>query len=258
MTRLAVKVAYMGEGFSGSQTQPGLRTVEGEISSNLETICDSSAEELDLKLASRTDRGVNALGNVAVFSTEFRDCKVLLKALNAVSRGVYYRSYAPVPDDFNPRYANLRKYRYVMPSDGIDLDRARGCASVFVGEHDFVRFCKYDNKPTIGRVESADVWKDGGALVFDCSARFFLWNQVRRMMSAIASVGRGDAETEDVLSALNGDDISFGVARADALTLRDVVYEGLDFSVPDAAMFDTRVKEELFRSRLKESFFNSL
>lgn len=258
MTRLAIKVAYLGEGFYGSQTQPGLRTVEGEISSNLQTICDSTAEELDLKLASRTDRGVNALGNVAVFSTEFGDCEVLLKALNAVSRGIYYRSYARVPDDFNPRCANLRKYRYVMPSEGIDQDRARECASVFVGEHDFIRFCKYDNKPTTGKIESADIWKDGEILVFDCSARFFLWNQVRRMMSAIASVGRGDAETNDVLRALNGDDISFGVARADALTLRDVVYEGLDFTVPDAAMFDAKVREEMFRGRLRESFFTSL
>lgn len=258
MTRIAVKVAYLGEGFSGSQIQPGLRTVEGEIGSNLEVICNTTAEELNLKLSSRTDRGVNALANVAVFSTVFENYEVLLRALNAVSKGIYYRSYTVVPEDFNPRYADLRMYRYVIPSEGIDPVRARDCASVFVGEHDFIRFCKYDNKPTIGNVESADIWKEGEMLIFDCSARFFLWNQVRRMMSAIAAVGRGDAENDDVLRALNGEDISFGVARADALTLRDVVYKDLDFKVPDAAMFDTKVKEELFRSRLRESFFTSL
>ena len=31
MTRVAVKIAYLGDGFSGSQVQPGLRTVEGEV-----------------------------------------------------------------------------------------------------------------------------------------------------------------------------------------------------------------------------------
>ncbi|MGE4577821.1 MAG: tRNA pseudouridine synthase A, partial [Candidatus Methanomethylophilaceae archaeon] len=214
MTRIAVKIAYLGEGFSGSQAQPGLRTVEGEIESNLEVICNSTAEELNLKLSSRTDRGVNALGNVAVFSTGFEDYEVLLRALNAVSKGIYYRSYTVVPENFNPRYADLRTYRYVIPSEGIDLGRARGCASIFVGEHDFIRFCKYDDKPTTGNIESAEVWKEGEMLIFDCSARFFLWNQVRRMMSAIAAVGRGDAENDDVSRALNGDDISFGVARA--------------------------------------------
>jgi tRNA U38,U39,U40 pseudouridine synthase TruA len=29
--RLAAKIAYLGEDFSGSQRQPGLRTVEGEV-----------------------------------------------------------------------------------------------------------------------------------------------------------------------------------------------------------------------------------
>ncbi len=258
MTRIAVKIAYMGEDFFGSQRQPGVRTVEGEIYHNLEDICNMPHGDVDLQLASRTDRGVNALGNVVIFNTEFEDLGVLLKALNAVSRGVYYRSYAIVPEDYIIRYANLRMYRYVMSSEGIDIGRAQRCASLFLGEHDFLRFSKHNDKITLGNLISADIWTDGGLMILDCSAVYFLWNQVRRMMSAIAAVGRGDAENEDVLRALEGEDISFGVARADGLTLRDVVYRDLEFIVPDQTMFDRRIKEELFNSKLRESFFTSL
>lgn len=258
MTRIAVKIAYMGDGFFGSQRQPGTRTVEGEIYQNLEAICNMPDGDMDLKLASRTDRGVNALGNVAIFNTDFEDFGVLLRALNAVSRGVYYRSYAIVPDDFIIRYAYSRVYRYVMPSDGIDVGRAQSCASLFLGEHDFLRFSKRSDKPTLGNVIKADIWTDGGLMIFDCSAVYFLWNQVRRMMSAIVAVGRGEAENEDVLRALEGEDISFGITRADALTLMDVIYKDVEFIVPDQTMFDRKIKEELFCSKLRESFFTSL
>ena len=258
MTRIAVKIAYLGNSFFGSQRQPGSRTVEREICYNLEAVCNMPEGDIDLKLASRTDKDVNALGNVAVFNTNFEDFDVLLKALNAVSWGVYYRSYAIVPDDFNIRYANLRMYRYIMPSEGIDIGRAQRCASLFLGEHDFLRFTKPNDKITLGNIVSADVWTSGELMIFDCSAVYFLWHQVRRMMSAIAAVGRGDAENEDVLRALDGEDISFGIARADALTLRDVVFRDIEFIVPDETMFDRRIKEELFSSKLRESFFTSL
>lgn len=258
MTRIVVKIAYMGDGFFGSQRQPGTRTVESEIYHNLEAVCNMPNGDMDFKLASRTDRGVNALGNVAIFNTEFEDLEVLLKALNAVSRGVYYRSYAIVPDDFIIRYAYSRKYRYVMSSEGIDIGRAQSCASLFLGEHDFARFSKNNDKVTLGNITSAKIWTDGGLMILDCSAVYFLWHQVRRMMSAIVAVGRGDAENEDVIRALEGEDISFGIARADALTLMDVYYKDVEFIVPDQTMFDRRVKEEMFRSKLRESFFTSL
>ncbi|MDR3283255.1 MAG: tRNA pseudouridine(38-40) synthase TruA [Candidatus Methanoplasma sp.] len=257
MIRTAVKIAYLGEGFSGSQIQPGARTVEGEVLSALGKICRVSKEESDLRLASRTDRGVNALGNVAVFNTPLEDQTVLLKALNAVSGGVFYRSIATVGLDFNPRHADRRLYRYVLQDDGIDADAARTCAGLFEGEHDFARFCKADGKLTTLTIDSVNVWKDGGLIIIDFAARYYLWNMVRRMTAAIAAVGRGDASLFDVEGALSGEDVGFGLARADALTLRDVVYDGLDFIEHDG-LFDDRVREELFRDGLRRSFFASL
>ena len=69
MTDLAVRIAYRGEGFSGSQIQPGLVTVEGTLLASIERVTGLPPDDIDLKLASRTDKGVNATGNVAAFES---------------------------------------------------------------------------------------------------------------------------------------------------------------------------------------------
>lgn len=258
MNRIAVKIAYMGKGFYGSQRQPGLRTVESEITKAIEDVCNTSIEDLFLRFASRTDRGVNAIGNVIAFYTDFKDPVALLKALNAVSWGVFYHSYALVPNDFKIRAAHSRTYRYIMPAEGIDVDLARSCASLFVGEHDFSSFCKDDGRPTSGLIRKSDITEDGNFLIYECSGRAFLWNQVRRMASAIMAVGRGEADNEDVLKALEGEDKCFGLARADGLTLKDIEYKDTEFKVPEKTVFNKRMREELYLNKIRDSFFNSI
>src|SRR5574344_1274406 len=121
MKRLAVKIAYLGDGFSGSQVQPSSRTVEGEVLENLKLITKLDAETLDLRFSSRTDKGVNALGNAISFHTELEG-HIILKALNSVSDGVFYRSFCEIDEDMNIRHASRRRYRYILPYDGRDMD----------------------------------------------------------------------------------------------------------------------------------------
>ncbi len=258
MKRLAVKIAYLGDGFSGSQVQPGLRTVEGDVGSALSKVSGLSEEETDLRLASRTDKGVNALGNVAVFHTDHEDPESLMKALNAVSEGVFFRSYCEVDEDFNPRHASRRGYRYILGSDGLDRRLAEECARLFVGEHDFIRFCRPDGKPTTLTVDSLDVDCEDGHIVLTYSARYFLWNMVRRTASAIESVASGRSSLSDVRRALDGEDVNFGIGRADALTLTDVEYDFLEFIDFKGPQLRMRAKEGEFASDLRSYFYNSL
>ncbi|MCL2143200.1 MAG: tRNA pseudouridine(38-40) synthase TruA [Methanomassiliicoccaceae archaeon] len=258
MRRVAVKIAYLGDNFAGSQFQPGLRTVEGDVISDVMKISDISEDEMNIKCASRTDKGVNALGNVVVFSTAFDDNFVLLKALNAVSSSIYYRSIASVDTDFNPRYANERIYRYVLPAKGIDLDLAKECASLFEGEHDFAGFCRNDGRPTVINMRSVKIDKKDDVLVIEFRSEHFLWNMIRRIVSAISSVGRNESKMDDAERALNGEAVSFGLARADALTLADVVYENVNFITPAADILSRRAEEERFMLALRTAFFDSL
>jgi len=135
----AVKMAYDGRMFMGSQRQPGVRTVESETIAALQVIgAMESAASSRFLFASRTDRGVSALGNVVSFTTSF-ERPALLKALNAASEDVMFYAVAEVPDNFSPRRAKARWYRYLLPLDRIDARAATACAQLFVGRHDFSR-----------------------------------------------------------------------------------------------------------------------
>ena len=96
MKRYAVRIAYPGDRFFGSQVQPGLRTVEGQVLQDLQLVTKQDAGSLDVRFSSRTDKGVSALGNVFALSTDM-DIRTLLKAVTgtsykdtAVEKGVVY------------------------------------------------------------------------------------------------------------------------------------------------------------------------
>ena len=259
MRRVAVRIAYLGKDYCGSQVQPGFRTVMGDIISDLERISGGKTEEwFDLKAAGRTDKGVNALDNVIVFNTTFDDDESLLKALNSVSKGIFYRSATTVSDDFNPRYANSRTYRYVLPAEGIDYDKAEECSKLFLGKHDFIRFCKVDDKPTEIELTSISMKKEGDRIILTFTSQFFLWNMIRKIAAAIDLVGRGERSLEDVKEALEGKEVNFGIARADALTLTEVRYDYIEFNEPSRDHYKERLKDERFTDSLRHDFLNSL
>ena len=259
MRRVALRIAYRGKDFSGSQYQPGLRTVVGDMITDLQTIChDKDAEWFDIKPSSRTDAGVDALGNVVAVNTDFRDNLQFLKALNAVSERIFYTGIADVSDDFNPRFANERVYRYILPSDGLDVDLARLFSELFLGEHDFIRFCKQnEDKPTVTTMDSIDVEEKDGCIVLTFRAQYYLWNMIRKISAAIDSVARGYHTMDDVKAALGGKVINFGIARPDALTLMEVRYEGLMF-LPYDESYSERRKDALFSNLLENTFLKSL
>ena len=258
--RVAVKIAYSGKDFSGSQVQPGQVTVMGEVARVLVLAGDGRDEEwFDLKCSSRTDVGVNALGNVIVFNTFFDDDAVMLKALNGASKTVHFRVAATVPDDFNVRYADTRVYRYVMPKENMDMALVRECASMFLGRHDFARFCKYDGKPTEMTLERIDIFEKESIVEIEFESRYFLWNQIRRICSAVIRVAKGNARIDDVREALYDlKETNFGVARADALTLVDVKYENMDFIYHETDTLRWKKEALLFTNSLERSFIDGL
>ena len=69
MKRIKLTVAYDGTNYHGWQVQPNADTIEGELN---KAISELTGEQIEVIGASRTDAGVHALGNVAVFDTESR------------------------------------------------------------------------------------------------------------------------------------------------------------------------------------------
>ena len=256
MKRVAMKIAYLGSGFCGSQVQPGLRTVESQALEDIRKVLKS--EDPELSFSSRTDRGVNALGNAIAFRSSMDDLFTLTKALNSVSDGIFYRSYCEIGEDFNIRHASRRIYRYVLDGEGMDLGRAEACCRLFEGEHDFLRFCRYDGKPTTLTIDRISCMPSDGRLVLEFEARYYLWNMIRRISSAVEAVGKGRRSLEDVQDALDGKDVAFGVGRPEALTLQDVQYDMLVFDDADPRGILPRKREHVMDESLRLEFYRSL
>ncbi len=262
MRRVAVKIAYLGDGFSGSQIQPpetGLRTVAGEILDKLLLVDHVPEDRIDLRFSSRTDSGVSALGNVIAFYTEFKDLGLLLQALNSVSYGVYYTAAAEISDTFNPRMADKRYYRYVTPSKNIDLGRFTEAAKLFEGHHDFKRFAKNETgRSTIMAIDYVKVHEENGVISTDFCANYFLWNMIRRIMAAVIQVGNGMSDLDDVKEALAGKDTTFGLAKPYGLTLMDVTFPDLEFRRPDTCPYTKRIEHDLYTDAVTANFHRAL
>jgi tRNA pseudouridine38-40 synthase len=253
MWHAALKFAYSGKEFNGSQRQPGVRTAEGEIIKGLIKIeAIDTPVSARFRVASRTDRGVSALCNVVCFDTDFSKDR-LLHALNAVCDGVYFHSLAEVPEGFSPRRAKERWYRYHLDATGIDVLMFTECAELFIGKHDFKRFCKPEGRSTVKTVNDIKVAQAGELIIIDLYAREFLRNMVRRTVAAMEKVGRGDATVAQVRRALEGEDASFGLADPKGLVLMDVRYD-LEFarSMTEPLL---RKSREMRREALLDLFF---
>ena len=66
MKRIKLTIAYDGTNYCGWQVQPNGITVEEVVNKALKKL---TGEDIQVIGASRTDSGVHALGNVAVFDT---------------------------------------------------------------------------------------------------------------------------------------------------------------------------------------------
>ena len=157
MRRIKLVVAYDGTNYSGWQIQPRAKTIEAVLD---EAIYCLTGEKVHVIGASRTDAGVHAMGNVAVFDTESKiPGEKFAFALNRfLPDDVAIQSSREVSPDFHPRHCDTKKtYRYrilntKMPVPQlrnyawhvdipVNIARMRQAAGYLVGEHDFKSFC---------------------------------------------------------------------------------------------------------------------
>ena len=228
--QMLLKFAYDGTKFYGYQRQTGLRTVEGEILKVLQEygIADK------IRSASRTDRGVSALGNVISIGASMKPRDVI-GILNSNLRDIFFHSY--VISDENPRFARMRWYRYHLPPI-YDLSILRDVARIFQGEHDFRNFTRARNN-TVLKIDKIEVKEENGTIVVDFFARYYLWNLIRRIVAAMESYASGKVFDEEVFEKKT----HFGLAPPEPLILMDVQY---DFPF-------TKIK---IRDKILKKFFN--
>ena len=181
--RIKLVVAYDGTNYCGWQVQPNGVSIQAMLQKHIEEL---TGEKIMLTGASRTDSGVHALGQVAVFDTEKPwPAERFVPALNQrLPKDIVIQSAEEVPGDFHPRYQKtLKTYEYRILNRRfpdptrrlysffyhypLDVEKMQEAAGYLVGEHDFKSFCtaKPEVESTVRTIYSLDVFKEGEDMI---------------------------------------------------------------------------------------------
>ncbi|OMG41483.1 tRNA pseudouridine(38-40) synthase TruA [Actinomyces naeslundii] len=175
MPRIRLDLAYDGTFFSGWAAQPGLRTVEGVLTSALVTVL---REPVRLTVAGRTDAGVHAAAQVVHFdaSTEawaalpgrsdrLPEAALLTRLAGVLARetqaslprtprgagDIVVTGARSVPEAFDARFGALsRRYTYRIADAAAPRDPARRATVLWLPDRLDVRAMEASAEPLLG------------------------------------------------------------------------------------------------------------
>lgn len=244
MKRIRLTVAYDGTDYCGWQVQKNGITVEEVLNRALSRL---TGEDITVIGASRTDAGVHARGNVAVFDTDTRiPAERIACALNTLlPEDVVAVRSEEVPAGWHPRRCvSVKTYEYrilnrevpdpirrrdtYFVSFPLDIERMREAAEYLKGEHDFKSFCSAHTavKDTVRTIYDLEIEKEEDLITIRVRGNGFLYNMVRIIAGTLAGVGRGYFEPGEVKKMLDDKDrTKAGVtAPPQGLTLVGIAY----------------------------------
>jgi len=254
--RYALKVQYIGKNYSGSQIQfedgnpieeP---TIQGELEKAISTLIFGDTENINRRFktvfSGRTDKGVNAKGQVVHFdSEETVVASEFLYHINEILPPDISVSEIKVVDSgfHAQKSAKRRHYRFEFINrkcknafDGdlmrvkysTDEKRMQKALDYLVGEHDFTSFKSSGtlNPSTVCFIESAKVEKLGDRVIIDIVGNRFLYNMVRTIVGTMLEIEGHNLPAEhmkDVLEAHDRQKAGMTVSPY-GLTLLEVTY----------------------------------
>ncbi len=224
---IAVKLAYDGTRFFGSQVQNDRRTVEGELRKHFTT-----------RFVSRTDKGVSALGNVFFTGEDIRLRQYSFEEVWLYGKAERWKR------PFKKRYS------YFLSPD-IDKELVYAACEILSGEHDFFNFCKKNRTREIDYVKKIDITPHTCECIqLDFVGESFLWEMVRRLAQAIIEIGTGERPLTDLENLLE-ERTHNKVRPAPPEYLLLVGISGFDFSY-DEYMLKRII--EYFKSSYRDAF----
>lgn len=247
MKRVKLTVAYDGTNYNGWQIQPNGITIEELLNRHLSELLK---EPVKVVGASRTDAGVHALGNVAVFDTHARmPAEKISYALNTrLPEDIRIQESREVPGNFHPRFCRtVKTYEYCILNRRfpdptrrlyslfyyypLDVEKMQQAADYLVGEHDFKALCTYKEEKdnTVRTIYALQIMREGrqGELIrIRVCGNGFLYNMVRIIVGTLLRVGSGYYKPEYMQEILEGKDRQAAgeTAPARGLTLVEIRY----------------------------------
>ncbi|MCH6198016.1 tRNA pseudouridine(38-40) synthase TruA [Aquiflexum sp. LQ15W] len=226
---------YLGLRYHGWQKQLGVKTIQGTLEKAFRFVLGH--EDFTILGASRTDAEVSCNGGAFELFLKHEISPDLIETINSfLPSDIRLLGFEPVPLTFNVIQDVIwKEYRFHFAIgekfhpfaagnmtffEGIpDLDLMKKGAKLFVGKHDFRRFCSIDKVTDdyIREVLEADICSHSQAgkgltpekaFTFSVKGKGFLRYQVRMMMAALMDLGLGKITLEDFKNALDSDQTS--------------------------------------------------
>jgi tRNA pseudouridine38-40 synthase len=246
--RIILIVEYNGTNYHGSQSQVNAPTIQGEIEKALKKL---TGERIRIKIASRTDAGVHARGQVVGFDTKSKlPLKSFIDGLNHyLPQDIAVKQAYKADMNFDVRRrAVSREYRYYIYNsptrsplkDGttwrlagkLDIAAMNIACETLVGRHDFASFVASAEvarrKRTVRDIFEASITQDGEMIIFEIMANSFLPHQVRNMIGSLVKVGQGKMTVEEFKQIVESrtPGLAGPTAPAEGLCLVQVNYPG--------------------------------
>jgi tRNA pseudouridine38-40 synthase len=247
-SNIKIVLGYDGTDFLGWQeTECGL-CIEGTLKKVLQQILQ---EDCLLQVASRTDRGVHASGQVAHFITSKSpiNLNLLKKSLNALlpptirihSLQKMELSFHPTLDAMGKEYhyhiftgeilPPLLRHHYWHIYPSLDVEKMQKGAKYLCGKHDFSSFCN-----TRKDIESTEKNTEIYAIRIDpltvdkirivITGKRFLYKMVRNIVGTLVNIGQNvmDPEVIPLILEMKNRACAGVTAPACGLILADVFY----------------------------------
>jgi len=207
--RIKLTVQYDGSRYHGWQIQPGKRTIQGEL---VEAVSNLVGTRTHVHGASRTDAGVSALGQVALFEVESPiPTENFPRAISGkLPSDIVVTAAEEAPPKFDLMGSPTSKlYRYTIytgrhrpvlqlercwhiprPLDAAAMNQAAG---LLVGTKDFKSFAtaKDRREETVRTIFRCDVTAEDDWIHVDVEGDAFLYNMVRNIVGTLVEVGAG-------------------------------------------------------------------
>lgn len=246
LKRILFTIAYDGSDFFGWQKQPdeNIRTVQGEFEKALGRFFKKNVECIG---ASRTDRGVHAMGQRAVIDidTTVPTEKFPLALHSFLPEDISVVKAEDVSEEFHPRYDCVKKtYQYKIYNGKyrnpicrkyseychvfLDEKKMNEVSKAFIGTHDFKAFAASGNssKTTVRTIFDIYVKREGEFVVITVTGDGFLYNMIRIMAGTLMLAGTGKLDFDGLLKIIESRDRTKAgkTAGPNGLTLMEINY----------------------------------
>lgn len=246
-------IAYKGTHFFGWQKTDLGPSIESSVTAALQQITQEPI--ITLQAASRTDRGVHAVGQVVDFYTEqpLSDLhRTTISVNQLLPSDIVCRKMLLIDDDsFHPTLSSIgKRYEYSITTGQIpspfdqdtswhifqplDQELMKNFMMNFYGTHDFYGYSNYRKGKeytstirTIHEISLVEKEKNGwNMLTFSIAGDNFLYKMVRNLVGTIVWVGAGKLDPQDAIHALYDQkrELKGVTAPALGLSLIEVLY----------------------------------